>query len=83
MARRGCKVYLAARSEERGRNAIRRLKQEGLGLGNGEIVFLHLDLADLHGTHAVARKFMELEDRLDILSKFSFAKYSVYRADSA
>ena len=37
-------MYLAARDEERAKAAIERLHAEGLGPGNGEVVWLRLDL---------------------------------------
>lgn len=44
--RKGAKVYFAARNEEKAKACIKRIEEEGLGPGNGQAVFLHLDLAD-------------------------------------
>lgn len=46
---------------------MKRLKAAGLGPGNGEVVWLKLDLSDLKGTQAAAREVLEKEQRLDIL----------------
>lgn len=39
LARRGAKVYMAARNESKARDAIAKLKEEGLGPGNGEVLW--------------------------------------------
>ncbi|KAF8804468.1 NAD(P)-binding protein [Phlegmacium glaucopus] len=46
LARAGAKVYLAARNESRATGALARLDQEGLAPGNGEVIWLKLDLSD-------------------------------------
>ena len=46
LARVGAKVYLAARNEAKANDAIARLTAEGLGPGNGSVVWLKLDLSD-------------------------------------
>jgi NAD(P)-dependent dehydrogenase (short-subunit alcohol dehydrogenase family) len=73
LACKGAKVYLAARNESRATEAIEKLKAEGLGPGNGEIVWVKLDLCDIRGTKAAAEEIMKKEKRLDILS-MSFCK---------
>ncbi|KAG6371298.1 hypothetical protein JVT61DRAFT_9768 [Boletus reticuloceps] len=67
LARKGAKVYMAARSKTRAEEAIAKLKQEGLGPGNGEVVWLELDLIDPRNAKATAREFMNKEKRLDVL----------------
>ncbi|CDO76360.1 hypothetical protein BN946_scf185011.g24 [Trametes cinnabarina] len=67
LARHGAKVYMAARSEPKAQAAIARLHEQGLGPGNGEVVWLNLDLADPRTTIKAAKGFMEKEERLDIL----------------
>ncbi|TDL29008.1 NAD-P-binding protein [Rickenella mellea] len=67
LARKGAKVYLAARNESKATGAIARLEAEGLGPGNGEIVWLKLDLSDPKATKAAADVFLSKEKRLDIL----------------
>ncbi|KAJ7269679.1 NAD-P-binding protein [Mycena rebaudengoi] len=54
---KNAKVYLAARSEEKAMNAIKRLEQET----KKSAIFLHLDLADLPSVRKAA------ETKLDIL----------------
>lgn len=47
--------------------AIEKLKSEGVGPRNGEIVWLKLDLRDIRGTKLAAEEFLRKEKRLDIL----------------
>ena len=67
LVRRGAKVYLAARTEEKAKTAIERLKTEGLGDTPGEIVWLKFDLSEPLRAKASALSFLEREERLDIL----------------
>lgn len=78
LARHGAKVYIGARSEERAKAAIERLRAEGLQPGNGELEWLQLDLSDPRKTKESAEVFLSKENRLDILGR-SFA-VSVPRA---
>lgn len=62
LGKEGIKVLLGARNEERGREAERKLKEEGL-----DVEFIHLDV-DNAETHEAARNFIEATfGRLDIL----------------
>ncbi|KAJ7838636.1 NAD(P)-binding protein [Mycena olivaceomarginata] len=56
-------VYLAARSRERGAEAITRLEADT----GQKAIFLQLDLADLASVRRAARSFLEQESQLDIL----------------
>lgn len=67
LARRGAKVYLGARSEEKAKAAIERLTAEGIG--SGEVHYLHLDLSDPKLAKVAAEDFLTKETRLDILGK--------------
>ncbi|THU77463.1 NAD(P)-binding protein [Dendrothele bispora CBS 962.96] len=67
LVRLGAKVYMTARSEERAKSAIERLEKEGKEPGNGEVLWHELDLVDPRKAKASAEKFMEKEERLDIL----------------
>ncbi|KAL4079945.1 hypothetical protein V8B97DRAFT_1864678 [Scleroderma yunnanense] len=67
LARKGAKVYMAARNKARAEAAIADLQKEGLGPGNGEVVWLELDLSDPRNAKNAAREFMNKEDRLDVL----------------
>lgn len=67
LARRGAKVYLSARSQEKFDTALARLRAEGLDDAPGEIVWLPFDLSEPPKAKAAAEQFMELESRLDIL----------------
>jgi NAD(P)-dependent dehydrogenase (short-subunit alcohol dehydrogenase family) len=62
LASEGIRVLLGARNEERGLEAERKLKEEGL-----DVAFIHLDVDD-PATHESAGKFIEATyGRLDIL----------------
>ncbi|PCH39170.1 NAD(P)-binding protein [Wolfiporia cocos MD-104 SS10] len=67
LARRGAKVYMAARSQERAVAAIDRLRSSGLGPGNGDIHWLPLDYSDPRLAKQAAEVLMEKEARLDIV----------------
>ncbi|OBZ66543.1 hypothetical protein A0H81_13380 [Grifola frondosa] len=67
LARRGAKVYMAARNEQKAKAAIERLHKEGLAPGNGKVVWLDLDLNDPRTVKMSAAAFLEKEERLDIL----------------
>ncbi|KAF4615740.1 hypothetical protein D9613_012461 [Agrocybe pediades] len=72
LARRGAKVYLAARSEERARAALAQLADEqrnapGSTVPYGEVEWLKLDLSDIRQTKAAAEEVIRKEKRLDIL----------------
>lgn len=69
LARKGAKVYMAARNKTKAGEAIAKLKQEGLGPGNGEVIWLELDLIDPRNAKKAAQEFMSKEERLDVLSK--------------
>ena len=56
-------MYIAARSQDRSREAIEDLKKET----GREALFLPLDLADLESVKDCAETFLKLETRLDIL----------------
>lgn len=61
------KVYLGARSEAKALAAIERLQTEtGKGV-DGQLVFLHLDLGDLHSVKVAAQEFFKKESKLDVL----------------
>ena len=52
--------------------AIAKLESEGLGPGNGQIIWLKLDLSDPRNAKTAAEEFMNKEKRLDILSRHFF-----------
>ena len=60
---------MAARNKTKAEEAIAKLKQEGLGPGNGEVIWLQLDLIDPRNAKTTAQEFMSKEKRLDVLSK--------------
>ncbi|KAF9225117.1 NAD(P)-binding protein [Gyrodon lividus] len=67
LARQGAKVYMAARNKSKAEEAIAKLKQEGLAPGNGEVVWLELDLSDPRNAKKTAEEFLSKESRLDVL----------------
>lgn len=67
LARAGARVYMAARNENRAAEAIERLKTESLEPGNGEVLWLKLDLSDPRLARQSAEEFMRKEKRLDVL----------------
>ena len=67
--RLGAKVYMAARSEARALAAIEQLYRDGILPGPGSVEWLELDLSAPHSVPLSAQKFLDKENRLDILSK--------------
>ncbi|KAI0372109.1 NAD-P-binding protein [Pilatotrama ljubarskyi] len=67
LVRHGAKVYIGARSEERAKAAIERLRAEGLEPGKGDLEWLELDLGDPRKAKQSAEAFLTKEKRLDIL----------------
>ncbi|KAJ6511542.1 NAD-P-binding protein, partial [Mycena vitilis] len=63
---KGAKVYIAARSPEKATEAITRLRAETKA-GEDRVLFVKLDLADLHSVRAAAANFLTHEERLDVL----------------
>ncbi|KAG8953370.1 hypothetical protein FRC03_011790 [Tulasnella sp. 419] len=66
LARKGAKVYMASRSEERAKRAIQRLENEE-GVPAGRIEFFSLDLSTVKGAKQAGDAFLKLAERLDIL----------------
>jgi len=62
--KKGAKVYVACRNQERALSAIERMKADG---GTGELVYEHLDLSSLHSVKAFADNVIKAESRLDLL----------------
>lgn len=61
---KGARVYVACRNEEKGLDAIARMKAISDG---GELIYGHLDLASLRSVKAFADKVIATESRLDLL----------------
>jgi NAD(P)-dependent dehydrogenase (short-subunit alcohol dehydrogenase family) len=78
LARRGAKVYLAARNESRATGAIAKLEADGLG--SGEVHWLKLDLSDPRTAKSAAEEFRKREQRLDLLRMF-FLTCVVYKTN--
>ncbi|MCJ1386436.1 hypothetical protein MMC17_009562 [Xylographa soralifera] len=60
------KVYIAARSEENGSKAIKRIEAQH-PTSKGELAFIRLDLGDLTTIRKSAESFLSKEERLDVL----------------
>lgn len=60
---------MAARNKSKADEAIAKLKREGLGPGNGDIIWLDLDLVNPRNAKKAAQEFMSKEQRLDVISK--------------
>ena len=67
LAQNGASVYLAARNQQKGSDAIERIDAARLLLGNGKIELLELDLATPTIPKAVVEEFLKKE--LNILVK--------------
>lgn len=63
---KGARVYLAARSEAKAKEAIKNIKST-ISSPSGEIKFLHIDLADLTTIKKAADEFGAQEEKLDVL----------------
>lgn len=64
LAKRGGKIYLACRSEDKGLAALDEIKK---ATGSENLHFMQLDLASLDSIREFSKKFHEAESRLDIL----------------
>nr|VWP00247.1 DDE-1 domain-containing protein [Ganoderma boninense] len=64
LLRKNARVYLAARSQRKGEDAIRALQEE---TGGKTAEFLQLDLSDLAAVRASAQEFAKRESHLDVL----------------
>ncbi|KAJ7323334.1 NAD-P-binding protein [Mycena albidolilacea] len=65
LARKGAKVYMAARDEGRATAAIKQLQSEDIK--DGSVHWHKLDLSDPRAAHKSAEEFLRKEQRLDIL----------------
>lgn len=66
LAKRGGRVHLACRSEQKGQAAAAEVAAEA-GSGRDQVRFLHLDLADLASVRASAQAFLALGEPLHVL----------------
>lgn len=64
LVKNGAKVYLAARSEARAVDAIRKIEA---GKPKGSVKWLKIDLQDLQSVKSAAQEFSKADHRLDIL----------------
>jgi retinol dehydrogenase 12 len=64
LAKRGGKIYLACRSEEKALAAIKEIKEQS---GSETVFFMKLDLSSLASIREFSKNFHEKESKLDIL----------------
>ena len=62
--KKGAKVYVACRNQEKALKAIQKMEADG---GTGELIYSHLDLANLSSVKAFADKVIQSESSLDLL----------------
>jgi NAD(P)-dependent dehydrogenase (short-subunit alcohol dehydrogenase family) len=62
--KKGAKVYVACRNQEKAMKAIQKMKADG---GTGELVYEHLDLASLSSVKSFADNVIQAESSLDLL----------------
>ncbi|KAI0909974.1 short-chain dehydrogenase [Ustulina deusta] len=67
LALAGARVYVGARSQEKADGAIKNMLEDSPSLDAASLRPLVMDLSDFHQVRRVARRFLEDEDRLDIL----------------
>lgn len=60
----GAKIFITARSEEKGKAAVETISQSGDGVA---AEFVVMDLASLKSVRAAAAEFKKRSDRLDVL----------------
>ncbi|KAI0711117.1 NAD-P-binding protein [Cerioporus squamosus] len=82
LVRKGAKVYLTARNEERAKAAIERLQAESLEPGNGTVEWLELNLSDPRKAKASAESFLKKETRLDVLVNNAGVMTDTYQKNS-
>lgn len=64
LAKRGAKVYIACRDDQRGENALKEIKRES---GSDNVFFVQLDLASMQSIREFSTNFHELENQLHVL----------------
>lgn len=79
LASRGAKVYLACRDRGRGEAAQREIVEK---TGNKKVLFRPLDLTSLESVRSFAKRFLEEEDRLDVLINNAGMTYLKYKETS-
>lgn len=62
--KKGAKVYVACRQQDKALQAIERMKADG---GTGELVYQHLDLASLQSVKTFADHIIQTESRVNLL----------------
>ncbi|EGG00778.1 uncharacterized protein MELLADRAFT_111552 [Melampsora larici-populina 98AG31] len=75
LARHGAKVYMASRNESKAKLSIRKILSE---IPNAKIDYLYFDLTILSSAKKASIRFMNQEDRLDILINNAGAMMTPY-----
>jgi len=81
LARKGAKVYLGARSEEKATVALQTLEEEGIS--PGQVVWLPFDASSPEKAKKSAETFLEKEERLDVLGKHLRYPVNLKNTDSS
>lgn len=71
LVRSGAKIYLAARNEQRAKDAIARLDFSSEGGKKASVEWLELDLSDPKMAKQAAERFLREEQRLDVVGEYS------------
>ncbi|KAG7446779.1 NAD-P-binding protein [Guyanagaster necrorhizus] len=79
LARKGAKIYLAARNETKALDAIKSITEAGIG--SGEVIWLPFDLKDPRLAKKAAEDFLSREKRLDVLINNAAFLTGPYNAD--
>lgn len=64
---KGAKVYIAARSKDKATAAISKIRNDFPTATGGDLIFLHVDFADLASVSKAAKAFQDQEQRLHVL----------------
>lgn len=64
----GGTIYLGSRIEEKANVAIQRIRSE-VAVSSGQLKWLPLDLSTIKKARESAERFLEIEDRLDVLGE--------------
>lgn len=69
---------MATRDQAKADDAMKRMRDEGLAPGNGQVSWLSLDLGDPVLVRAATEELLSKEDRLHILSKSAVQSITRY-----
>lgn len=79
LARKGAKVIMTARNEEKGNQAVKNIKSE---ISNADVELMLLDLADLESVNQFVTNFKNSYQKLDVLINNAGVMMPVQRAET-